>query len=74
MKSYQVIFSVPSVHYPFREFGNERHLSIDEWKKILNSFIADFKEYNFNWYSIGHVVKNLFRREPSSLCVIVKEK
>ncbi len=42
-----VVFSVPSIHYPFEpEFGNERLLDLDEWKRILEPFdVAELKYY-----------------------------
>jgi SAM-dependent methyltransferase len=30
-----VLFSVPSVNWPKREFGNERKMTIEEWKVLL---------------------------------------
>ncbi|HOW14882.1 class I SAM-dependent methyltransferase [Methanosarcina sp.] len=30
-----VVFSVPSIHYPEREFGNERKMTTEEWEVIL---------------------------------------
>ncbi len=42
-----VVFSVPSVYYPFDpEFGNERLLDLDEWTRILAPFdVAELKYY-----------------------------
>ncbi len=42
-----VVLSVPSIHYPFEpEFGNERLLDLDEWKRILEPFdVAELKYY-----------------------------
>lgn len=42
-----VIFSVPSVHYPFEpEFGDERMLPIEEWQRILAPFhTAELRYY-----------------------------
>jgi SAM-dependent methyltransferase len=31
-----VLFSVPSVNWPRKEFGNERKMTIEEWKVLLN--------------------------------------
>jgi SAM-dependent methyltransferase len=33
----RVVFSVPSDHYPLREFGDERQLSPHQWMQILTS-------------------------------------
>jgi len=33
-----VIFSVPSINYPYSEFGNERKMNISEWEVLLKSF------------------------------------
>lgn len=44
--SQYVIFSVPSIHYPFeREFGNERLLTLHKWKTILEDFDIEFLTY-----------------------------
>ena len=42
-----VVFSVPSVYYPFEpEFGNERLMPIEEWARILSPFcIEDLRYY-----------------------------
>ncbi|MCW3096929.1 MAG: hypothetical protein JWL77_2547 [Chthonomonadaceae bacterium] len=41
-----VIFSVPSVHYPFEpEFGDERMLPIEEWRRILAPFVLEELRY-----------------------------
>jgi glycosyltransferase involved in cell wall biosynthesis len=42
----QVVFSVPSVYYPFeKEFGNERNLSLEEWEAILKDFSIEKLSY-----------------------------
>jgi len=40
-----VIFSVPSIFFPFHDFGNERLLSAQDWKKILNGFNVAWIKY-----------------------------
>ena len=42
-----VVFSVPSVYYPFdAEFGDERFLPLEEWRRILEPFdIQELKYY-----------------------------
>lgn len=43
----RVVFSVPSVFYPFeKEFGNERNLSLEEWEGIL----ADYPVERLTYY------------------------
>ena len=32
-----VLFSVPSLNWPTREFGNERKMSLEDWKVILKN-------------------------------------
>jgi glycosyltransferase involved in cell wall biosynthesis len=42
----RVLFSVPSVHYPFeKEFGNERLLSLEQWQEILRGFDVELLTY-----------------------------
>jgi SAM-dependent methyltransferase len=36
-----VVFSVPSVFWPTRDFVNERKMSLDEWKALLQSVDAE---------------------------------
>ncbi len=45
--SRRVLFSVPSAFYPFeREYGNERLMTTEEWRKILAEFeIEDIRYY-----------------------------
>jgi 2-polyprenyl-3-methyl-5-hydroxy-6-metoxy-1,4-benzoquinol methylase len=33
-----VIFSVPSVNWPHKEFGNERKMTLEEWERLLREF------------------------------------
>ena len=43
-----IIFSVPSRFYPRKDFGNERLLKIEEWKKIMMDFnISDAFYYGY---------------------------
>jgi len=51
-----VIFSVPSIYYPYNEFGNERRMSIGDWELILKNAgynILDIKYYHDNWFISG---------------------
>jgi glycosyltransferase involved in cell wall biosynthesis/2-polyprenyl-3-methyl-5-hydroxy-6-metoxy-1,4-benzoquinol methylase len=42
----QVVFSVPSVYYPYeKEFGNERNLSLEAWEKILTDYPVERLTY-----------------------------
>ena len=42
----RVVFSVPSVHYPFEpEFGDERLLPLEEWGRILSPFDVEELKY-----------------------------
>lgn len=43
-----VVFSVPSVHRAEREFGNERKMSVDDWKVLLES--AGFNVLRLDYY------------------------
>ena len=41
-----VVFSVPSVYYPFEpEFGDERLLPLEEWERILSPFAVEELRY-----------------------------
>ena len=41
-----VVFSVPSVNYPFEpEFGDERLLPLEEWQRILSPFAVEELKY-----------------------------
>lgn len=33
-----VIFSVPSVNWPRKDFGNERRMSLEKWERLLTQF------------------------------------
>lgn len=43
--SNKIIISVPSVFYPLRDFGNERLLSVNDWKRILKDFSIERVRY-----------------------------
>jgi SAM-dependent methyltransferase len=40
-----VYFSVPSYFYPQQDFGNERLMTVEEWKTILKKFNLNFIDY-----------------------------
>jgi hypothetical protein len=57
-----VIFSVPSNFYPKKDFGNERLLSINEWKEILKDFKVDFiMYYGTLFLGFKYLLKNLLK-------------
>lgn len=61
-----VFISVPSNFYPKKDLGNERLLSVDEWKKILNNADIQFdfiKYYGHALFGIKPLVKN-FLKQP----------
>lgn len=60
-----VVFSVPSVFWPNREFGNERKMSLEEWSTILQS--CDAKVLHLSYYpeQNWHVAAVLTHREES---------
>ena len=44
-----VMFSVPSVYYPYKEFGNERKMTIEEWRTMLEN-----AGFNINYLDYYH--------------------
>jgi len=51
-----VIFSVPSVNWPSREFGNERKMSIEAWKGLLSNEefnVISLEYYNKDLHIVG---------------------
>jgi hypothetical protein len=55
-----VVFSVPSLHWPNRDFVNERKLSVDDWKAVLSGVDADLLELSS--YRQGQHVLAALRR------------
>ena len=50
-----VIFSVPSIYYPHKEFGNERKMSKEDWEMILKK--GDFNIISLDYYKESqHIV------------------
>ena len=50
-----VIFSVPSIYYPHKEFGNERKMSKEDWEMILKK--GDFNIIGLDYYKDSqHIV------------------
>ena len=55
-----VVFSVPSVNWATREIGNERKMSLDEWRTLLNEGgfnRLDLEYYKDNMHIVG-VISN----------------
>lgn len=57
-----VVFSVPSIHYPKREFGNERKMTTEEWEVILN-------DGGFNIEKLEY-----YREDTQIVCIVTEEK
>jgi SAM-dependent methyltransferase len=62
------VFSVPSAHYGHRDFGNERLMTADQWRSILDG-IGDVDVQPYFWARRRHTY--LLRR-PIMLYVVVK--
>lgn len=43
-----VVFSVPSTYWPQRDFGNERRMTVEEWRRILEA--QGFKIAEISYY------------------------
>jgi hypothetical protein len=56
-----VVFSVPSVFWPTRDFVNERKMSLDEWKTVLQSVDADLLHLAYYHRGDLHVLAALAR-------------
>ena len=41
----KVMFSVPSVHYPAHDVGDERLLSLEDWRRILKDYVVTHLTY-----------------------------
>lgn len=57
-----IVFSVPSIHYPKREFGNERKMTTEEWELIL-------KDGGFNIEKLEY-----YREDTQIVCVVTDKK
>jgi 2-polyprenyl-3-methyl-5-hydroxy-6-metoxy-1,4-benzoquinol methylase len=57
-----VVISTPSIHWPHRDFVNERKMSVDEWKTILAGVDADLLHLGA-YRRDQHVLAALRRRE-----------
>lgn len=58
-----VIFSVPSNFYPSQDFGDERLLSLDEWKKILKDFNVGLIKYYGRLHSFYFGFKDILLKQ-----------
>jgi SAM-dependent methyltransferase len=59
-----VVFSVPSIFWPTRDFVNERKMSLDEWKAVLQSIDADLLHLSYYQKGDLHVLAALARSSP----------
>jgi len=60
-----VVFSVPSLHWPNRDFVNERKMSIDDWKTVLSEVDAELLQLT-SYQQGRHVLAALRRRQDPS--------
>lgn len=53
-----VMFSVPSIYYPYKEFGNERKMTIEEWRTMLKNagFNIDYLDYYHDKAQIACII------------------
>jgi SAM-dependent methyltransferase len=56
-----VVFSVPSVHWPTRDFVNERKMTADEWKVVLQQVDAELLHLSYYQRGDLHVLAALTR-------------
>jgi len=57
----KVVFSVPSNYYPKQEYGNERLLKLEHWKRILKDFNLESIRYYSDWLSLSAFFTNLIK-------------
>lgn len=50
-----VIFSMPSVSYPVRDYENERRMTVEEWKEILKSMDGEVLQLSYYTKDKWHV-------------------
>lgn len=54
------VFSVPSIHAPYRVDKNERRLCVDDWRTILEAagfHVVHLEYYHENWYIVGAITR-----------------
>jgi SAM-dependent methyltransferase len=56
-----VVFSVPSLHWPTRDFVNERKMTADEWKVLLQELDAELLHLSYYHRGDYHVLAALAR-------------
>jgi 2-polyprenyl-3-methyl-5-hydroxy-6-metoxy-1,4-benzoquinol methylase len=54
-----VVFSVPSLHWPTRDFVNERKMTTDEWKVVLQDLDAELLHLSYYHRGDYHVLAAL---------------
>jgi len=59
----RVVFSVPSAYYPTRDFGNERLMTIEDWRRIVGQFRIVHSEY-YGGDGRFHVLVDLSSESP----------
>ncbi|MCW3052838.1 MAG: hypothetical protein JWN14_2008, partial [Chthonomonadales bacterium] len=69
-----VIFSVPSVHYPFEpEFGDERMLPIEVWQDILAPFhVAELRYYGDPRFGGKEHILGILRGQPTDAALLAR--
>lgn len=67
-----VVFSVPSVHYPFEpEFGDERLLTLEAWQHILQPFaVEDLRYYGDPRLSGEEQILCVLRGQPADAALL----
>ena len=60
-----VVFSVPSAHWPTRDFVNERKMTTDEWKVVLQQVDAELLHLSYYHRGDLHVLAALTRTSES---------
>lgn len=63
----KIVFSVPTIYYRTRDFGNERLLSMRKWRKILKDFTVEDDRY----YLYSRRKKNFLINLPMMYMVVV---
>jgi len=57
-----VVFSVPSIHWPNTDFGDERKMTLEQWKTLLGNF--GFRPDHISYYQQGDLhIAVVIRRE-----------
>ena len=76
-----IINAVPSKFYFIRDYGDERLLSLEKWKKILRDFNVEGFYYGSRFYplirvlrefSVLKLAKLIFYRERPQICIVIR--